>query len=225
MLPFGLEKFIQKGKAEFKTFVVGGSGVGTIPVSKNHFIVITHFDYFPFVDGLGVLDELNVIYQISFNSQKSKNHFVHRLNFVRSDQGQQLLLQVWQKNVYLTHEDNVHIDIVKFPRAENWATTFTTLPSISQEKPLPLEYGQLAAGLPAVRRIDFSATENYLPLTRLRDDLVAPFYREQFRADVNAANALTDIPDNDNADYAFPILNVDYVEFKMNINEFVQASN
>lgn len=225
MLPFGLEKFIQKGKAKFKTFAVGGSGVGTIPVQKNHFIIITGFDYFPFVDGIGDEDKPFNIYQISFNSQKSKNHFIYRNNLEDGDQGLNILLQVWRKNVYLIHEDNVHINILRVPHAENWSTIYATLPSVSQERPQPVEYGQLAAGQPAVRRIDFSPTENYLPLTNLRDDIAAPFYREQFRVDANSANKLSDIPDNDIADYSFPLLNVDYVEFNMNINEYVQASN
>lgn len=224
MLTTGLEAWIQKGKAEFKTFVVGGSGVGTIPVPKNKFIIIIGFDFFPFIDGLGVGQVLPNIYQFSFNSKKSKNHFVYRNglgnapNFV-----QEILFGAWQKDVYLVHEDNVHIDIVKFPPASTWATTYSPLPAVSQERPTPVEYGQLANGQPAVRKIIFSPTESYEPLTDLRDDIVkSPGYREQFRVDVNDANKLNDITDSD---YSFPILDISYVEFNMNLNEFVQASN
>lgn len=50
MLTNGLEALIQKGKAQYKTFTFGGSGVSTIPVPENQFLIITHFDYFHFLD-------------------------------------------------------------------------------------------------------------------------------------------------------------------------------
>lgn len=50
MLTPTLERAIVNGDAEYRTFVFGGSGVSTIPVPKNSFIIITDFDYFYFVD-------------------------------------------------------------------------------------------------------------------------------------------------------------------------------
>jgi hypothetical protein len=50
MLSTGLEKLIQTGKAQFKTWVHGVGGVGRIPIPEDGFIIITHFDYFGFID-------------------------------------------------------------------------------------------------------------------------------------------------------------------------------
>jgi hypothetical protein len=50
MIPSGLERLIQKGKAQAHTWVHGIGGVGRIPIGENQFIVIYHFDYFGFVD-------------------------------------------------------------------------------------------------------------------------------------------------------------------------------
>lgn len=45
-----LEKLIATGHAKSATFVLGASGVGTIPVPKDEFIIIHHFDYWHFLD-------------------------------------------------------------------------------------------------------------------------------------------------------------------------------
>lgn len=211
MLPSGLEAWIQKGKAQYKTFVLGGSGVGTIPIPTSKFIIITDFDYFPFIDNPGHAS-LHRIFQVSFSSQKSKNHYV-----IRSNNN----LFHFQRDCYLVHEGDVNIDIVSVPPSLLWTTTYLPLPPISQEQPLPVGYG--IAGEPAVRKIDFSPTESYLPLTKKRDDIAVTNYREQFRVDVNTDNKLNDVTIGN--DYSFPLMNIGYVEFNMRANEFVMASN
>lgn len=50
MITPGLERVIQMGKARAHTFTYGAGGVGRIPVPKNSFIVIHHFDYWHFLD-------------------------------------------------------------------------------------------------------------------------------------------------------------------------------
>lgn len=45
-----LEKLVVQGKAKAATFVFGGSGVATIPVPEDEYIVIHHFDYWHFLD-------------------------------------------------------------------------------------------------------------------------------------------------------------------------------
>jgi hypothetical protein len=50
MLTRGLEEAIQKGLAQYKTFVFGAGGVGRIPVPDESFIIITGFKYFYFID-------------------------------------------------------------------------------------------------------------------------------------------------------------------------------
>lgn len=50
MLTPGLERLIQKGLAQYQTFVFGASGDGRIPVPDGSFIIITDFDYFYFLD-------------------------------------------------------------------------------------------------------------------------------------------------------------------------------
>jgi len=233
MLTTGLERAIQKGMAFYKTFALGGSGVGTIPVSKNKFIVIIDFTYFPFVDqppsespeDFVIFLQKRSVYQLVFQSKTSQNHYIIR-NPIRLGDITELSTDPIKFDTYLVHEANVQIDIVNVPNSEGWITTFATLPSLSQELPLPVGYGILGAGLPAVRKIDFSPTQEYLPLTKKRDNIATTNYREQFRADVNAANALNNIfTQQPNGNYSYPILNVSYVEFNVPRNQFVQASN
>lgn len=50
MLTNGLEKAIQSGLAQYKTFQLGASGVGRIPCPKNQFLIIIDFDYWHFID-------------------------------------------------------------------------------------------------------------------------------------------------------------------------------
>jgi hypothetical protein len=50
MLYAGLERAIQLGMAQYKTFALGIGGVARIPVPKGQFIIITAFDYFHFCD-------------------------------------------------------------------------------------------------------------------------------------------------------------------------------
>lgn len=230
MLTTGLESWIQKGKAEFKTFCFGGSGVGTIPIPKNKFIIITDFDYFYFSDFVDFPDTLSrTVFQVQFRSQKSTNHFIIRNDVIPIGNPPDIALLAigyFKKDTYMVHEGNVQLDIVNVPDTETWVTTYSTLPSVSNEAPQPVGYGVLAAGQPATRRIDFSATENYLPLTKLRDDIPAGnFYREQFKVDVNAANKLNPVnADPTIGNYSYPIMNISYVEFNMNLNQFVQSS-
>jgi len=226
MLTANLESWIQKGKAEFKTFSFGGSGVGTIPVPTNHFIIITDFDYFYFSDVETESDfARRSVFQLSFRSQKSNNHFIIRNGITPVGEGVIITFFPYHKDCYLTHEGNVQIDIVNVPTTTGWAITTLPLPAKSNEAPQPVGYG--IGGQPAVRRIDFSGTENYLPLTKLRDDIASGnFYREQFKVDVNAANKLNPpFTGSHLGNFSYPIVNVSYVLFNMNLNEFVQASN
>lgn len=50
MIPRILERMIFEGRAQFKTWCVGGAAVSRIPVTKGHYIVVTGFDYHPFID-------------------------------------------------------------------------------------------------------------------------------------------------------------------------------
>jgi len=62
MLTPELERLIREGKAEYKTYTIGGSGVGTIPVDAQKRIVITDFIWHPFSDQPLVAGEFNISY-------------------------------------------------------------------------------------------------------------------------------------------------------------------
>ena len=228
MLYTGLERAIQSGIASYKTFAVGGSGVGTIPVPKNKFIIIIDFDWFSFTDAADLSPEelmTRIVYQVEFRSSKSQNHFIIRNSgSIIGGATFQHLFQSFHKDVYLVHTENVQIDIVNVPAPDTWALNYSPLPNKSQETPTPTGYGVGAE--PAVRKITFSGTEDYLPLTRKRDDLAATNYREQFRVDVNPANKLNPpLADATIGNFTYPVMNVSYVEFDVPWNEFVKSSN
>lgn len=236
MLTDGLEQAIQDGIASFKTFAVGGSGVGTIPCPKNGFLVIVGIDYSYFSDAPvpeeGALPDFltRSIFQVEFRSKKSQNHFIFRNEYAPIDvDGEVLYLPSGRVLVdtYLVHAENVKIDIVNVPSPDLWTgVNYSQLPTKSQEDPLPVGYGIGAAGVNAVRRIQFSATEDYLPLTRKRDDIAATNYREQFRVDVNEDNKLNaPLQTGNYGNFSYPIMNVQYVEFMVPKNQYVKGSN
>jgi len=232
MLTRGLEEAIQKGIAVYRTFVFGGSGVSTIPCPTKKFIIITDFTYFPFVDFTpnNEPEELfrRSVFQLEFRSEKSQNHYIIRNGLLLGKDSPFFGfagLSPIKFDTYLVHQDNVQIDIVNVPSTEGWATTYAKLPPISQESPQPMGYGQTPGGEDAVRKIVFSAGEEYLPLTHLRDDIVSASAKEQFKVNVNATNKLNDVSKTLQGNYGYPIVNIGYVEFSRNPNEFVKASN
>lgn len=54
MLTPYLEQLIQDGKAEYREYAIGGSGVGTIPVQTNQEVIITDFVWNPFTDAVNL---------------------------------------------------------------------------------------------------------------------------------------------------------------------------
>ncbi len=241
MLTPGLEEAIQKGYATYKTFVLGGSGVGTIPIPNDRFLVITDFDFHYFCDfpeGMASLEELILfvqsrsVFQLEFRSTKSQNHFGIRNKLALTVVGEAIVSIPqghYHKDCYLVHQENVAVNILNVPDTSLWTTVYSPLPAKSQENPQPVGYG--IAGQPAVRKIDFNPalSQIVLPLTQYRDD-IAPgaTYREQFRVNVNADNKLNDVFKDaffEVGNYSYPLVNVGYVEFSKRPNWFVKGSN
>jgi len=368
MIPGNLLELIQKGKAQAHTLVYGGGAVGRLLVPRNQFIVITHFDYWHFVDipdtepaepaqggfwmqfgdvesGTGTFDfgvygsfnagvDFNDIpttlvnvqtglttllalgwtvdiidvsnppftlktlafvftttapgtpfngiqptftadapltvsfplqfpfqngtdaatatraqilsrstHQLSFRSQKSRNHFViqEKLEIIDGTvfgtSGDPVPYSIncngyYAKDCYLVHTDDVQIDVMCVPDVDAWAVTMNTLNAGSQEAANPEGYGQGAAGQLTAREIIFDAafnTQQYLPLTSPIDDttIIPNEYRDQFKVDGNAANALNN-PKNKGlvlgAFKTYPLVNIEYVVVNMNYTKYLQSS-
>jgi hypothetical protein len=234
MLTEALQEAIATGKAVFKTWSVGGSGVGTIPVPRKKFIVIIDFDYHYFIDFPTegeIPNDFSLrrsVYQLEFRSEFSQNSFIIRnpLVFAPGEEKQQIVeFEPYHKDTYLVHSGDVQVNIVNVPDAAGWITTYSKLPALSNESPLPMGYGIDPAGVEAVRKIIFAPGEQYLPLTRSRDDIAAVNPQDQFRVNVNAINKLNDVRKEPIGNYGYPIVNVQYVEFSRNPNQFVKSSN
>lgn len=93
MLTPYLENLIQKGKARFRTFVVGQSGSNLLPVEDNNWIIITGFTYCNFSDPETPItgSQYNEyiarsVHQIRFRSSKSNNHYIVK-DDIRRDVG------------------------------------------------------------------------------------------------------------------------------------------
>ena len=189
-------------------------------------------------------------HQLEFRSTKSRNHYVIQEPIVIFPlqatpppyQGENTDIffaymngVCYKKDCYLVHDAHVDINILGVPPTSQWGVTFAAPDNLkSQEFPKPVGYGQAGTpSEPTTREIIFDAagnTQQYLPLTSLFDitALIPGEYREQFKVDVNALNALQN-PQNKGGIYGnfptYPLINIDYIQVSGNYNEFVKSSN
>lgn len=210
-----LEQLIHEGKAQYKTFVVGLSGVSVLPIKPGNYIVITDFIYNPFTDvpeadnfaNLGdVWKRSNK--QIEFRSQKSCNHYIMR------DSAPYSFIPI-RVDTYLVHERDVTISIGVMPSltAGTMVLNYGATPTTTDILASPSGYGTLDSVLSAQLT---NPTQQYQPTSSINSGIAtANDYRVQFKANYDAVSKLT----NQNLpaytgymkDRAYPILNIGYV--------------
>jgi hypothetical protein len=166
MLTPYLEQLIIKGKAAYKTFVIGGTQKHILNVQKNRFIIITDLTYFsnlnfPQLPGpsgglpffadrdafIKLYEKMNT--QMKVFSNKSNNSFVFRNSFNAFPHNANSLNSDWwvfptaaptTLNTYLIHESDVSFTFSWFG---DMATTFNgILKPDTIAFPPPFDYGQ-----------------------------------------------------------------------------------
>ena len=116
-----LEKLILSGKAQFKTFMVGGSAKHILNVSNDRFIIITDIQYFHTFNAPDNYQVINAnklfqyfrelqISQVKIFSEKSQNVFSFRNSYNVNLVGQSYMVEPFgstKVDTFLIHESDV----------------------------------------------------------------------------------------------------------------------
>lgn len=158
MVTSGLEKLILTGSAKYKTYSIGGSGVGTIQCPNSAlYIVLVDFIWNPFADvdlAQGTnLDSLTGQLIHTMRLRNSKDTFIYnfRDSFSRGQAGSIPFFggAGRQYDSYIVSKENLEINIFKFSPVKLASFNIDTIPLTTNEDPSPVGYG----GQPAVRSV------------------------------------------------------------------------
>lgn len=227
MVTPGLEKLILSGSAKYKTYSIGGSGVGTIQCPKTAlYIVIVDFIWNPFADvdlAAGTnFDSLTgqLIHTMRLRNEKDTFIYNFRDSFSRGAAGSIPFFGGAGKQYqsYIVSKENIEIDIFKFspPKLITWITD--TIPLETGENPAPLGYG----GQPAIRSLRTPSGSQVSAMGTFRDPNGFPvnsvndkneFYDNIITPAVGADNKLTppNTLQNDTV-FGFPLVTFGIVE-------------
>lgn len=155
MIPTELEKLILAGKAKFKTYAMGGSGVGTIEMNaSSKIIVVIGFDWNPFDDG-DVTNQVDPLTASAFmhhtmrlNNGADRFHWNFRdswaalpVPFNLATRLMPFFGQPHHYPAYVVSKQSIIVDIWKFgdPQNTNWSES--TPPTSTGEEDVPQGYG------------------------------------------------------------------------------------
>ena len=217
MITNKLEDLILKGRAFFRTAVIGGTQKATINIDEDRFIIITDVTYFPGYYRL--TDEMpnvktDFASQFTIYGNRGYNNFVVRHKIELSSTGEYYVSNHIRFDLYILHTDQVGFS---FCKAKDIAPTSFVAPANNPGYAPPLDYG---------REGDTGAIN-----TSVTSPIVSPTNRlinNTTRAGSGSNNADTFILpiDSDTAildteiQYTnqYPILHVNYVEILGNPN-------
>jgi hypothetical protein len=224
MLTAKLEDLIWCGKAQFKTFVAGGSERHVLNIENDRFIIITDITYFSsghFPDSPDGefnnwenLSANGMNTQVTIGGERGVNRFLFRNNFteVLVSGNRQLLAPVGncKINTYLLHTTQAAFT---FSFAQDFrGQTVAIANANNYALPSPTDYGR--DGQPGALAVTVSGIVNgAAPYSDNFDNRAgAPGVNEstEFSFPVDAVNQITSL--NRVNSWAYPILHVNYVE-------------
>lgn len=151
MLTTKLEELILKGRAFFRTAVIGGTQKATINIAEDRFIIITDVTYFP-----GYYNELAEIYrspatkndftsQFTIYGNRGYNNFVARTKYDAIVDSETKLVYYVPSNhirydLYILHTDQVGFS---FCKGRNLITGSAPAPADNPGYVPPLDYGRV----------------------------------------------------------------------------------
>jgi len=242
-----LEDWILCGKAEYKQWTHGGSGVGTIPVPTKSYIVLVDLIWHPFNDFLqeillnnpGTANFFNNIAsckQLQLRDASKNVNFTFR-DYIEfhafTDAGLLTPTEIMpaQKSPYQIHcfhkfTESVRIDIIHVPANTFWQNgDFVAMDDQSNEDQKPNGYGTASfAGDTVLRSWLLDAGNKIVdPAGFIRNPNIPAGTRksEQFHADyVTGASQsfLSDATGRPN-NYSYPLITFGYVEIKNPSND------
>jgi hypothetical protein len=227
-----IEELIWTGKAQAKTFVIGGSEKHILPIKPETWVIIWGITYFPRVQGQKLNDwtnwNTNRLTQLAIFSENAYNHFVFRDNWQTNLGGGQGTADVYATNgtplnvpLYLIHERDISFtfaggtDLASVTRAVSEPDTATKAP--------PLDYGNAGNPAPvAVEKVTrgASGTQIYQGGTTIRRTPASVTY-SQLQYPVNAANQAKFVLDQQ----SMPLVHVHYVEIKGTKPEVINSGS
>lgn len=228
MIPAGLEKLVLTGRATTGTYVIGGSGVGTIPYPAGiHAMVVYGFTWTPFNDSLALFSPKQprdfverMIKYMTLWTQERKHNFAFRDGITNNQTGEvtrtiamPTLDQSKSYDCYVMSKKDIFVNIYVLPRIQELQFNNDAIPLETQEQRATSGYG----GLSAIRSINIGAAgPNQVTVSCMginRDPAGVPAIdlnantRDQFICNVRAISILNN-PDDDVAStqYAFPLV-------------------
>jgi hypothetical protein len=250
-IPHNLIDKIEKGNAQFKTWVFGYGNNGFLPVRDDSYIVIIGFKFWHYLDVfVDELEDLNAVWynsvkQIKLRSKKSANHFIIRQPIRQIDfppPQEKVIYDTWghteYNDLYLVHEQSVAIDVINSPGDEGVASFLTPNPPRAQNAQQPQGFGTDAtpdqvANLQAYAQGGFFGldTFQYFPHTReLTSDAAAPGFGSPFSVDSleypvgdGEGIYITEVGTGRINRYK-PLVEFRYIEIDQNPNERIKAS-
>lgn len=223
--PF-LEKLILTGKAQVKT-QIAYSQKNLIPVKKDHFIVIHHFSYFPFLPSDMAEPDPNslnrfLVVQMKIFSDKGYSNFVIRNEISKGigfngTTGE--LLPVWncgspyQEDVYLVHETDVSVIFSKTLQAPLSGLS-AVAPAPMVAKRVPSDYGSdgFAGSFPVAQQKNVGINTEVRPLGKYTPpSAIALFSNEDLEFPINAGTIFSDA-DIQKGTNTYPLCIFQYVE-------------
>ena len=229
MITSKLEELIWQGKAQFKTFVAGGSERHVLDIQNDRFIIITDITYFSSghfpVSPDGEFNNWQSVSangintQVTIGGERGVNRFLFRNNFteVLAGGNRQLLSPVGncKINTYLLHTTQIAFT---FSFAQDFtAQTVALATANNYALNPPTDYGR--DGQPGALNVTTVAQVNSVPAY---DDLfaaAATANTDESKEFSFPVNATTNIVDTNRVNsWAYPILHVNYVEVIGNPN-------
>jgi hypothetical protein len=229
MIPPYLEKLIWEGKANYKSYAIGSSGVAVIPFPKGaRALIVYEFTWFPFCDE--VIDqnvtEANLVLALSklvhtltlWNGKQKaiynfRDTFALNNNINATNYRTPNFCAPTIQPCYYSSKEDIRVNIFNFPREGLNTINYDVIPATTQEQPSPNGYG----GQPAVRSV-FLPSGQYIPLGRTADPGAIPippgFFpgqreRYEYFGDIDADTVL--IRPNGRG-YSYPLVNFNCVE-------------
>lgn len=220
MLTTKLEELILKGRAFFRTAVIGGTQKATININEDRFIIITDVTYFP---GFYVRDNgleqpfpselTDFTSQFTIYGNRGYNNFIARTKLdliLKTLQGRQVYAPSnhIRYDLYLLHTDQVGFS---FCKGSHINTSNFPAPTDNPGYVPPLDYGRV--GDPGVINTSVTTTIN-TPTNRLINNTTRPGSGTNnaetfmFPFDADTQINFNELKNTNN----YPILHVNYVE-------------